>query len=414
MIVDSRIVNIDEAYFGPGALKPLQDQLTVVRRKFKNKPFSTSWAIDKEILKFNRIAEKIFGYSSFSFSISADSSANAWALHMTSFNTEEERKKLLNALRAGKAGFRFDASGEVIGMVSFNLGLLNIDDFKDEELLAIMLHEIGHNFFESVMYGDSAYGLSKKLTSALRLINKRILRAISSGKEVNEDMIEKDVDNLIPEGFLSFSKMKQAFLEPISIFAKVAKEKFKKVAGLFQHEAMSDNLSSRSMEAYTNEKFADTFAAMYGYGAYLHSALLKFDDYYASMRTRKQSTNPVIVAYKVFKLNLRDALWYMMDVKDEHPDGLTRIKVSTDYLKKEIAKEGIDPKVKTQLIEQLDTLNRLIEEYINYPTDQDKIKIARTYYTMLYKKFGGDRRERDADNTALFDFIDKRYEELTK
>ena len=103
-----------------------------------------------------------------------------------------------------------------------------------------------------------------------------------------------------------------------------------------------------------------------------------------------------------------------MDIKDEHPDGLTRIKVSTDYLKKEIAKQGIDPKVKSQLVEQLDTLNRLIEEYINYPTDQDKIKIARTYYTMLYKKFGGDRREQDADNAALFDFINKRYEDLSK
>ena len=413
MIIDTKIVNIDEAYFGPKAIEPLQTQLSVIRRKFKNKAYSVSWSTDKDILKFNRIAEKIFGYTSFSFSISADSSANAWALHMTSFNNDKEREKLLNALRAGKAGFRFDASGEVIGMVSFNLGLLNIDEFTDEELLAVMLHEIGHNFFESVMYGDSAYGLSKKLVGIMGIINDRILGVISSGKDANEDMIEKEVDNLIPDGFLSLSKMKAALLKPLSIFTKIAREKFKKVAKLFTNEAMSDNLT-RPMEAYTNEKFADTFAAMYGYGAYLHSGLLKLDQYYVDMRNKKQPTNPIIVAYRVFKLNLSDALSYMLNIKDEHPDGLARIKVSTDYLKKEIARQGIDPKVKAQLVNQLDELNRLIDEYINFPVDKDKMKITRTYYTMLYKKFGGDRREQDADNAALFDFINKRYEDLNK
>ena len=75
MIIDTKIVNIDEAYFGPKAIEPLQTQLSVIRRKFKNKAYSVSWSTDKDILKFNRIAEKIFGYTSFSFSISADSSA---------------------------------------------------------------------------------------------------------------------------------------------------------------------------------------------------------------------------------------------------------------------------------------------------------------------------------------------------
>ena len=108
------------------------------------------------------------------------------------------------------------------------------------------------------------------------------------------------------------------------------------------------------------------------------------------------------------------ALDFVLGIQDEHPEGLTRIKVSCEYLKKEIAKESIDPKMKAQMIEQLDQLNRLIDEFINYPKDKDKIAVWRKYYILLYKKFGGDRRERLADNDALFDRIDDRYDELIK
>ena len=40
------------------------------------------------------------------------------------------------------------------------------------------------------------------------------------------------------------------------------------------------------------------------------------------------------------------------------------------------------------------------------------MRILRIYSIMLYKKFGGDRREADTDNSALFDAIDNRYNDL--
>ena len=413
MIIDTKIKSMNEAYFGPDAIESMQKQFSILRKKIIGKPFSVSLSQDKELLKFNRIVEKTFGYTTFSLSINADTSLNAWALTMGMYQNDEERAKLLKALRAGKAGFRFDTAGDVVGMVSFNLGIINATEFTDEELIAIMLHEIGHNFFVSVMYGDSAFGISHKLIKVLKSINKKILDRISSGKDISLDDIKEDVEDSIDK--VSFVKSLIGRLaEPISMVTSAIKRRFNKVAKLFSHEAVEDNFKGR-LEGYTNEKFADTFAAMYGYGTYLHSALMKFDDYYANMRTTKQSTNPTVIAYNVFKRNLSDILAYIMGVKDEHPDGLTRIKVSTDYLKKEIAREGIDPKVKAMLVDQLDQLNRLIDDYINFPVEEDKIKIARTYYTMLYNKFGGDRREQDADNPALFDYIDKRYkEELNK
>ena len=40
------------------------------------------------------------------------------------------------------------------------------------------------------------------------------------------------------------------------------------------------------------------------------------------------------------------------------------------------------------------------------------MRVIRLYYIKLYEKFGGDRREQDADNDALFGTIDDRYKEV--
>ena len=40
------------------------------------------------------------------------------------------------------------------------------------------------------------------------------------------------------------------------------------------------------------------------------------------------------------------------------------------------------------------------------------MRILRLYHIKLYEKCGGDLRERDTDNEALFDTVDERYRRL--
>ena len=165
---------------------------------------------------------------------------------------------------------------------------------------------------------------------------------------------------------------------------------------------------------YTNEKFADSFAVMYGYGVPLQQFMLKSRDIDNKILNISQSRNTVIITFKVFKYLLFDLFAYINNSMDEHPKDLARIKVSIEYLKRELSKESLDPKMKLELMRQIEDLNKLIEDYINFPKDEDNIAIRRAYYRELYKRFGGDRREQDTDNDALFRRIDKRYEELNK
>ena len=226
-----------------------------------------------------------------------------------------------------------------------------------------------------------------------------ILGRISAGKYVSNDEIAKDVDS-------NFKNATKVILNNFVIKPFNLAKSF--VSKLFKKEAVEDNFSKK-MTRYTDEKFADTFAAIYGYGPELHSGLQKI--YTEIFKQYPQTRNSILVILNAYNLYINDLFAFMMGVQDEHPNDLARMKVAADYLKKEISREGLDPKMKTRMINQLDELNKIIDEYINFPKDQDNMRVIRTYYTLLYKKFGGDRREKIADNDALFDYVDTRYKD---
>ena len=210
-----------------------------------------------------------------------------------------------------------------------------------------------------------------------------------------------------------FSKVKNTVFNLPHSISNTTKKILSLTSSKFFKESMEDNMKKTRYD-YTNEKFADSFAVMYGYGVPLQQFMLKSRDIDNKILNISQSRNTVITTFKVFKYLLFDLFAYINNSMDEHPKDLARIKVSIEYLKRELSKESLDPKMKLELMRQIEDLNKLIEDYINFPKDEDNIAIRRAYYRELYKRFGGDRREQDTDNDALFRRIDKRYEELNK
>ena len=414
-------IQLNELYIGKDPILPLQNQFTIIRNKIKGKSFSTFINVDKEILKFNRMVEKLFGFSSFALNISPDQTINAYTWGATVFKSKEELKRMINSLKASATtGFYHDSSsGLVTGICTLNMGLINNDNFTDEEVIACILHEIGHNFFQAVTDKDCVYSLTFKIIKILSEVNKKINNNIINTKDINYNIIKQDIDNIVKSfdlmGQLNnlFSKVKNRLFTIPHAISNTAKNVMKYVSSKFFRESMEDNMR-RTRYSYTNEKFADSFAVMYGYGIELHSFLQKISAYYMKELNIKESRNSVIIAYKVFDYMLKDAILYMMNLMDEHPKNLARIKVSIEYVKRELAKEGLDPKVKLELMNQVNEMQKLIDDYINFPKDEDNIAVRRAYYRELYKKFGGDRREQDTDNEALFSTIDKRFDEILK
>lgn len=387
---------LNEVYFGKEYIKPLQLQLSKIRAKYKGTKIRPSNNIDPEILKFNRLAEKLFGFNSFSLDIQPDYSLNAYAWPVTNHLTDQERLQLINSVRANVNGFRYDKFTYKVDIISaIHIGLLNMDNITDEEIMGIMLHEIGHGFFEAVLDSNeqlAAASMCNKLMNTFLTVNKLILDKVTSGKHVTEEMINND-------------------LSWIDKFKINLSHNLRKIKKFFLRESMADNLTPR-LKDYTNEKFADTYAASYGYGSEVQSALTKMYEFYANEFGKPKKYTKLGETLAYYNQYMMEMLGYWLNILDEHPRDLARLKTSADYLKRELSKEGIDPKLKTQMIDDLNKVNKLIDDYINYPKDQDAMRLRRLYYIKLYEKCGGDIREKYADNNAIFAAIDAKYEQL--
>lgn len=390
---------LQEVYFGKEAVAPMQKQFSVIRNKLINKPFSPTINLDPDIIKFNRIVEKIFGFHSFALNIQPDHTINAYAIPVDVYLTDEEKMKIRSSLLANPTGFKYNANtmGVSISLIiAINLGLMESTRYTDEEIVAIMLHEIGHGFFEAVVDPDGEYTVAKKLVASLSYALGCAKMHVKYGKEVTGDMVDRELHRI--SGYIGNLRS-----NIIRLSSKAKKRVFR--------ESMSDNMVKKRL-SYTNEKFADTFAAMFGYGTEIHSALTKItkDAYDTIIGVKKYPK--IVETIKMYKIYIDDLIAYAFNAQDEHPEHLARVKTSVDYIKRELSKEGLDPKIKNQLIEQLNSLNKLIEDYKNFPKDQDSMRILRLYHVKLYEKFGGDRREKDTDNDSLFAAIDDRYKDL--
>lgn len=393
---ESALEILNEVYFGKAPIQSMKAQLTKLRKKLKGKPITSTINLDAEILKFNRIVEKTFGFYNFALYLNHDPIPNAYTFGVETFYTTEEKEKIRKSILANPEGFKFDRKEAKVSMIAaMTSGMLDSEKITDDQIVAVLLHEIGHSYFEAVVLTDNGLDSARNLLDCLSFIHDKAMYIVTNGKEVTEKQIEKDLSQA------------KKIIDPV---VKKIKEIFVKKAHTLR-ESMTDNISKRYLQ-YTNEKFADSFAASYGYGPELHDFLTKaYEDIYRDINGVKQYSH-IEEILKVYRLYFLDLLAYGLHLQDEHPGELARLNVTLQYLKREVAKETIDPNMKRALLINIQKCESLMEDYMNYPKDQDSMRILRLYHIKLYEKFGGDRREKDTDNEALFAQIDKRYEEL--
>ena len=396
------IIYLNEVYFGKKPISHLQTELSTIRKKFKGKYFMPSMNIDPDVLQFNRHIEDFFGYSTFSLNISPNPDLNAYAMPVGAFLSEEQKKNITKVLKANKNGFRHDPkNGAISAVCTLNIGTINSDVLTDEEIFAILLHEIGHTFFEAVTNKDCIYTINTKLIAIIKNINFKIIDILSHGEDtVDDNKVKNTVDNIINDVKFTTKKVLD-FIKPHSIFNNIK--------NIFVKESMNDNMKPSRIH-YTNEKYADSFATAYGYGPELHSGLVKmFNDGYDKIKN-----NPKMKIYSLNRYLFNDLKAYILDKMDPHPRYLARIKVDIDYLKRELAKETMDPKMKKMILAEINAMQSILDDFVNMPNDGSRAFVIRQFYIELYKKFGGDRREQDTDNEALWKTIDDRYNNLKK
>ena len=397
--------SLNEVYFGDDSIQPLLTQLAKFRSKWIGKPYNKNINVDGDLIKFSRLVESKFGFYRFALSVDPSPSYNAYVMNvgfMASDKYYEEFGKGLKVYK-GSDGFHYDKNAGVTGIGVILYGLLQDEDFTNREIMAILLHEIGHTFTDAVLNVSGVMTSSSYLTKIFSKINGLVQKQLESGDKVSDDKVDKDMSTL--NITKAFSSLKQGI-------KNLTKFSVNKITDGIKRKIRRDNAGNMQYYDYTNEKFADTFASMYGYSVDLNEALGKLDSKVYSALTKDTVKPKSLKFYSELSYYMVDGyLGFLLGALDPHPMGATRIKTQIDYLNRTLKDTTIDPKMKVALQKQLDQYQEILKQSLDYESNPDSFTALKAYYAWLYKHCGGDLRETQTSNTALFDAIDAAYED---
>lgn len=363
-----------------------------------------------EISKVEQLIIKAFGYAGLSLfitdSISLTGSVpNAYTWPESMKYTKYENLKRMN----WKNRFTAEGMNECLYPdVTVDANIIRWAGLNEKELFAIILHELGHVsqislvdmlnaiFLISMnMLGENkikavidtimsmiiqipgvSYTISK---TVLKPLNEFILSipglsdAVKFGRQIVGSV------EIISGAMISFSSLMIAISRPGDFIR------------IMSRTAISD---PTWYAGYNVEKIADSFAAKYGYGPALASALQK---------TSAMKKNPAI---KLLDQSIigRIITDYMMGFNRiiiqglvTHPANITRATAQLDNLKKDLNDPNLPPKLKKELLSNIDEMERVIKsDYLDFNGDVNKGRSLSTLYNIfMYNAFGGKSDLRD-------------------
>lgn len=438
---EKSLLSINEVYFGKTPeLQKIEKQLGIFRSKYLGKYLlNIRCNSDPDLLKFNRMIEDYFGFGCFSLTIVNQPIENAYTVPLDiRYDVINTNKNLL----ADKNGFKFNKKADYACLCYIYSGIIFNPTYTDEECMAVILHEIGHNFYSAL---DKSHAVLSNLFSVLIFImaiwnmiidvirgkiNTKELKSIFNLSIGNTNLAKKFQAN-ISQYMRKNSHVIIVIYDIFKTFGNIATTLHMGIYSII--DFVTFGLSKIFLALYTlpfniynplkyvlwlrnipNEKLADNFCTMYGYGAAQASVLQKLTSV-----DLKDSPSKLSQAYS--HLPLMSTLWsintsianIILEAFDEHPTCLSRTKDQLDMLEREAAKEDLDPKMRKVILADAEACKKVISQLIDTSDgveNKDIIKAA--YYKSLYET-SNCKQLKDIlyDEINKFDVYDKTYEE---
>lgn len=423
---------INEAYFGetPGIQRILRT-LSAFRQKWSAKQYQYKPEAlqSKELAALAKAFEDEFGFGSCAIVINNTVMVNAATIPVGMRWDEINTKKNIEVT---STGYRYKKSADYIFWLMIWGGLIyNVERYTDREVLAVLLHEVGHNFSSKNGLINNFKNIGSVLTIAGAVMAAMINPALGAGwlitssslfwKSINAiqqycyrnypqamlvvDYIDygfKIMGDILSEvNFLS--RLSTMFLLPTHVLGYVLGSLKHKLAGF---TAMGPGYLAFLLAGYPDEQFADSFPTMYGYGPDLHSAMdkLQANRGLVTQDILAKNVPLLMAAYDLCLLPVIIAITPL----DEHPAIFERLMNSIRVLENE-AEQTHNPRLKKRIKSDIARLNKQVEEYYTKReltkktmADPDRSNwFSRYYWAAMINIFGGDLRHHIAD--AIFD-----------
>lgn len=387
---------LNEVYFGETKeIKELLETLHDFRYEFitegKRRTAFPGSNSHPKLLEFSEKIEDLFGFGAVDIHIINKDYKNAFTQPVCySIGCEDPQKHI----HSNSKGFYFDKKFNYAVIMNITSNIILNQDFTDREVLAIILHEIGHSFV--IVQKEIAPLVNTKRTTIIILTICDIIMQIM---QLNTIGVYQDVKNLIGtvNGYKLFkAKINKALMKtPIGKatdailqcqqllmipFSKVSSAWFKLVGLDTIAKALTILLSgygtllskedakkvSKGNLAFDRsmEYFSDNFAASYGFGMDLTSALRKMEfsdtDVLEKISDKISKLNPLnLILGEYIKIPYYEICAEM----GVHPSYANRVNKIQQDLKKELAKNNINPKLKKELMTSIKEIDDMKDKF---------------------------------------------------
>lgn len=248
----------------------------------------------------------------------------------------------------------YDKSHSLVIKMHISLGLIKALD--PEEILAVMLHEMGHGIDPALV--DIKYletnVLSKYITDRKGAINKNEQKAMKQNKLTEAGIIILTYIAIIGimfiPGIINF--FRRLFMGKKKYEEHEQQKKLKRI-----QDALNSDRRQFNRQTYS-EAFADNFARMYGYGGKLMSGLQKinraYDDKMKSWYKKESIRQEMITRTTISVLS------------DVHKTDIHRIRNLLREYEQDLKDPNIPEEVKKHMREDKEELEKVLDQYLNH------------------------------------------------
>lgn len=408
---------VNEAYFGKtAAVQNIIRQLGIVRRGGDPKgeihiKHLKSINTHPTMIELDKLIEKEFGFSICSLTIVRSSFENAYTIPISAYN----KSRAGQMLTASKSGFKYKPDAHYSLMISITSSVFFNPKYTDEEVTALLFHEIGHNFQEAIKGKALSLNMNKNIFGFLDDICDKL---INDDREYNLTHQREDADN----PWLQFQlKVANVFNTISDFFTNITYSidniltsfvpGFSLVkAGLNTAVAPLAFISNLMSGGIKDEQIADSFPGMYGLGVECSTALAKLENQNPNKIIDAIHNTPVIghlANFMCFPAIFTATLF------DEHPQLASRFKGEISVLKQELKNENLDPRIKKEIQTQIDEINKAFDKFVRTKDDaeskNDPQYLRKKYQTWLFDKKNGDIRSGFYPNNKTSKQVDKAF-----
>lgn len=283
-----------------------------------------------------------------------------------------------NSLAAFDKNYKIDSDGidyndMLHAVINMNVGLISTADLNSGELMAILLHEIGHIFDTS-----AAYSISLAASGFHNLIAKTAVDGVFyyGGGKVKFYEIIDEIRKSNPKFFDKINY----FANTIGVLGKAMSEvnvltMMFAYAGMFMKKA-GETLTMimrmnpiHTLMRYNMEKNADKFAVDYGYGKESISAHVKL----------KKANGPLVankipIASWIYDFNMLPFNMMSLYIAG-YPSDLNRARTMIDDYEKYLKDPNVPEEAKAQIALGLKEMKRIYNWELSIKNDQNKKEI---------------------------------------